>query len=64
MFDHKNFDQFLNSKIGKEYFLGVIKAKENVELLEKYGSQENLKNLNEVIDLSKYNEDDYIVPLA
>ena len=38
VFDHKNFDQFLNSKIGKDYFLGVTKCKENVEYLEKYGS--------------------------
>jgi hypothetical protein len=38
VFDHKNFDQFLNSKSGKEYFMGVTKCKENVEILEKYGN--------------------------
>jgi hypothetical protein len=43
IFDHKNFDQFLSSKFGKDYFLGVTKCQENYELIEKYGSQENLK---------------------
>ena len=44
IFDHKNFDQFLNSSFGKQYFLGVSRSKENIEQFEelqkKKGSDE------------------------
>lgn len=34
VFDHQNFDQFLNSSQGKKYFLGVSKSKENIDLID------------------------------
>ena len=56
--------------------MGVSKSKENIDMIEELQNQEcqdedhkqmieeKLRKMNDVIDCSKYKEDDYIVALA
>tara|TARA_B110000285_G_C14998843_1_gene550328 strand:- start:601 stop:801 length:201 start_codon:yes stop_codon:yes gene_type:complete len=66
----------LTSGEGKKYFMGVSKSKENIDMIEELQNQEcqdedhkqmieeKLRKMNDIIDCSKYKEDDYIVALA
>lgn len=66
----------MTSGEGKKYFMGVSKSKENIDMIEELQNQEcqdedhkqmieeKLRKMNDVIDCSKYKEDDYIVALA
>ena len=66
----------MTSGEGKKYFMGVSKSKENIDMIEELQNQEcqdedhkqmieeKLRKMNDIIDCSKYKEDDYIVALA